>query len=124
MHENLYTIVLLGILLNSCSFPTTKEAEIKYSTEPAFKVPKNIEWREVGLAKELINIKEKLVIISGGSNPLPLHKWEGLNIGFHWQKITEGKYSGTIKMPEKNSGIYFITILNNTYQTNFKLIKR
>ena len=86
MHKNLYTIVVLGILLKSCSFPTTKKAGIKYSTEPAFKVPKNIEWREVGLAKELINIKEKLVIISGGSNPLPIHKWEGLKVGFPWQK--------------------------------------
>jgi hypothetical protein len=77
MHKNLYAIVLLGFLLNSCSFPTTKEAGIKYSTRPAFQVPKNIEWREVGLAKELINVKEKIVIISGGSNPLPLHEWEG-----------------------------------------------
>ena len=51
MHKNLYTIALLGIVLNSCSFTTTEEAGIKYSTEPAFKVPKNIEWKEVGLTK-------------------------------------------------------------------------
>jgi len=86
MHKNLYTIILLGCLLNSCSFPTTKEAGIKYSTRPAFQVPKNIEWKEVGLAKELINIKEKIVIISGGSNPLPLHEWEELKVRFPWQK--------------------------------------
>jgi len=61
MHKTLYTIILFGFLLNSCSFPTTKEAGIKYSTRPAFQVPKNIEWREVGLAKGLINIKEKMV---------------------------------------------------------------
>ena len=37
-------IVLLGLFLSSCSFPTTREAGIKYSTQTAFQVPKNIEW--------------------------------------------------------------------------------
>ena len=87
VHTNLYAIVLVGILLNSCSFPTTKEAGIRYSTEPAFQFPKNIEWRDVGLAKELINIKEKMVVISGGSNfSLPILQWEELKVGFPWQK--------------------------------------
>ncbi len=86
MHKNIYTIILSVFLLNSCSFPTTKEAGIKYATRPAFPLPKNIEWREVGLAKELINVKEKMVIISGGSNPLPLHQWEDLKVGLPWQK--------------------------------------
>ena len=27
-----------------------------------------------------------MVIISGGSNPLPLHQWEGSKVGFPWQK--------------------------------------
>ena len=40
------------------------------------------------------------------------------------QNITEGKCSGTIKIPEINSGIYYLTILDNTNQTTFKLIKR
>ena len=43
---------------------------------------------------------------------------------FVGQKITEGKCSGTIKIPEINSGIYYLTILDNTNQTTFKLIKR
>lgn len=86
MLKNIFIILLFGFLLNACSFPTTKEAGIKYATQPAFKVPETIEWREVGLAKELINIKEKMVIISGGSNPLPLHQWEEFKVGFPWQK--------------------------------------
>ena len=86
MYNNLYITILLGFLLNACSFPTTKEAGIKYSTKPAFKAPKNIEWRKVGIAKELINVKEKIVVISGGSNPLPLHEWEGLKVGYPWHK--------------------------------------
>ncbi len=86
MHKNLFSIILFVILLNSCNFQTTKEAGIKYSTRPVFQVLKNIEWREVGLAKELINVKEKMVIILGGSNPLPLHQWEELKVGFPWKK--------------------------------------
>lgn len=40
------------------------------------------------------------------------------------RNITEGKCSGTIKIPETNSGIYYLTILNNNNQTTYKLIKR
>ena len=43
---------------------------------------------------------------------------------FFGQNITEGKCSRTIKIPEINSGIYYLTILDNTNQTTFKLIKR
>jgi len=86
MYKYLYAIVILGTLLTSCSFPTTKEAGIKYSTRPAFQVPQNIDWKEVGLAKELINVKEKIVIINGGSKPLPLHEWDGIKVRFPWQK--------------------------------------
>ena len=86
MLKNICTTILFSSLLNSCSFPTTKQALIKYSTHPAFQVPVDIEWREVGLAKELININEKMVIVSGGSNPLPLHQWEELKVRFPWQK--------------------------------------
>ena len=43
---------------------------------------------------------------------------------FLGRNIIEGKCSGTIKIPETNSGIYYLTILNNTNQTTFKLIKR
>lgn len=108
MHRNLLcTIVLLGFILISCSFPKTKEAGIKYSTRPAFQVPKNIEWREVGLAKELINVKEKMVIISGGSNPLPLHEWEGLKVGFPWIKNIDRHIlinkTALIRSPNANS---------------------
>ena len=40
------------------------------------------------------------------------------------RNVIEGKCLGTIKIPETNSGIYYLTILNNTNQTTFKLIKR
>ncbi|MFL2564977.1 MAG: T9SS type A sorting domain-containing protein [Parvicellaceae bacterium] len=43
---------------------------------------------------------------------------------FLGQNITEGKCSGTIKIPKTISGTYYLTILNNTNQKTFKLIKR
>jgi len=43
---------------------------------------------------------------------------------FLGRNITEGKCSRNIKLPETKSGIYYLTILNNTNQTTVKLIKR
>ena len=43
---------------------------------------------------------------------------------FLGRNIIEGKCSGTINMPEAKSGIYYLTILNNSNQTTYKLIKR
>ncbi|MCP4550445.1 MAG: T9SS type A sorting domain-containing protein [Bacteroidetes bacterium] len=43
---------------------------------------------------------------------------------FLGQNVIEGKCLGTVKIPEINSGIYYLTIRNNTNQTTFKLIKR
>jgi hypothetical protein len=40
------------------------------------------------------------------------------------RNILEGKCFETIKIPVANAGIYFLTILNKTSQTTFKLIKR
>ena len=43
---------------------------------------------------------------------------------FLGQKVIEGKYSGNVKIPETDSGIYYLTIINNINKTTFKLIKR
>ena len=43
---------------------------------------------------------------------------------FFGRNISEGKCSGTINMPEAKSGIYYLTILNNSNQTTYKLINR
>jgi len=43
---------------------------------------------------------------------------------FLGRNVIEGKCLGTVKIPETNSGTYYLTILNNTNQTTFKLIKR
>ena len=43
---------------------------------------------------------------------------------FLGQKVIEGKYSGNVKIPLTDSGIYYLTIINNINKTTFKLIKR
>ena len=86
MHKYICKILLFSFLINSCSFPTTQQAGIRYSTQPAFQVPNDMKWKEVGIAKELININEKMVIISGGSNPLQLNQWEELKVRYPWKK--------------------------------------
>ena len=40
------------------------------------------------------------------------------------RNVIEGKCLGTLKIPDTKSGIFYLTILNNTNQTTFKLIKR
>jgi hypothetical protein len=40
------------------------------------------------------------------------------------RSIVEGKYFKTIKIPETESGIYYLTILNDGNGTTYKLIKR
>ena len=77
---------VIVMLFNSCDFDSVEEAGIKYPTKPAFEVPSNIEWQEIGTAKEIINVKEKLVVVSGGKNPIPLKIWDNFKPRIPWQK--------------------------------------
>jgi hypothetical protein len=43
---------------------------------------------------------------------------------FLGRNVLEGKCFGPVQMPATNSGMYFLTILNKTNQTTFKLVKR
>lgn len=81
------TITLtLAVLLHACSLPTAKQAGLQFPTTPAFEVSDNIEWQEIGFAKELLNQHEKTVVISGGTNPIPLEAWEDFKPKFPWAK--------------------------------------
>lgn len=66
--------------------PTVDEAQLRYSTNISTSIPDNVEWEEISLAKEIVNIKEKLVVISGGSNPLPLEEWDDFKTRVPWKK--------------------------------------
>ena len=43
---------------------------------------------------------------------------------FLGRNVIEGKCLGPVEMPATNSGMYYLTILNKTNQTTFKLVRR
>jgi hypothetical protein len=49
-------------------------------------VPDHIKWEKVGSAKELINTKEKLVIVGGGENPISDEEWDNFKPRYPWTK--------------------------------------
>ena len=85
-----FGMYIFGMLLfTSCGFDSVEEAGIKYATKPAFELPANTQWQQIGTAKELINIKESLVIISDGNNAIPKEAWDDLKVRLPWQKNIE-----------------------------------
>ncbi len=85
--SSLFGYFIFGIFMfTSCGFESAAEAGIKYKTKPAFELPKNIQWQEVGFATELINIKENLVVIGVGDNPIPRNEWDDFKPRLPWKK--------------------------------------
>ncbi|GAB4420173.1 MAG: hypothetical protein OHK0039_33420 [Bacteroidia bacterium] len=80
-------MVALAVLLGSCGpqLPTTDEADLRFATI-ASPLPDNLRYQEIGFARELINIKSMLVVISGGSNPIPLDRWDDFKPRLPWTK--------------------------------------
>lgn len=86
MKRNISVLAILAIFLfNSCGLKTAEQVGLQFSTEKS-KLPDTLDWKEIGFAKELINQKEKIVIISGGTNPLPLDKWDDFKPSYPYQK--------------------------------------
>jgi len=79
-------LVIIWFCIASCGFESVEEAGIKYPTKQAFEVPNNIQWEKVGLAKELVNLKKNLVVISGGENPVPKEAWADFKPILPWKK--------------------------------------
>lgn len=68
-------LITLTFLAACSPLPTSQDIGLRFSTEKS-RLPNDLQWREIGLAKELLHPKEKMVVISGGSNPIPLDKWD------------------------------------------------
>jgi len=83
---NRYILIAIAWLTVSCDMDSVEEAKIHYSTTPAVTIPSNLQWMQVGHANELINVKEKLVVISGGENEIPKSKWDDFKPRIPWQK--------------------------------------
>ena len=83
------TCIFVMLLFTSCGFDSVEESGIQYTTKQAFELPENIQWQQIGTAKELINVKENLVIISDGNNAIPKDAWDDLKVRLPWQKNIE-----------------------------------
>lgn len=88
MIEPYRLLSLLAVLLHlsGCSLPSATEANLSYPTTPALEAPENTEWKKPGLAKELINLKEQVVLLSGGAQPIPPEEWNELKVRYPWTK--------------------------------------
>jgi hypothetical protein len=73
-------------LVSGCSLPSATEANLSYPTTPALEAPANIDWKKPGLAKELINLKEQVVLLSGGAQPIPPEVWSEMKVRYPWTK--------------------------------------
>jgi len=79
-------ILIAVVVLSSCSgIKTAQQVGLHFSTEQSA-LPDSLIWRNIGFAKELINQKEQMVVISGGSNPIPLDQWIQFKASFPYQK--------------------------------------
>ena len=87
MTRNIYLLltILTTILFSACGLKTAKEIGLRFSTEKS-KLPDTLNWRKIGFAKELLNQKEMIVVISGGSNPIPLDSWGDFKVSFPYKK--------------------------------------
>lgn len=86
MKRILFALIILSALsFQSCGIKTAKEVGLHFSTEKS-KLPETLNWKKIGFAKELINQKEMIVVISGGSNPLPLDQWDAFEPSFPYTK--------------------------------------
>lgn len=86
MKRNTYVlIILMTLIFQSCAIKTASKVGLHFSTEKS-KLPDTLHWKKIGFAKELINQKEMVVVISGGRNPIPLDKWGDFKPSFPYKK--------------------------------------
>lgn len=86
--------------------PTCQRSDVKFSTVP-INLPANVEWRELTFAKELMNIYRKVVVIHGGTRPIPDEQWNSFRPIFPWQKNINRnllfKKTAFLRSPDKKS---------------------
>ena len=86
MKPYIYLLTVLTLFaLHACGLKTAKEIGLQFSTEQS-KLPDTLHWRKIGFAKELINQKDMIVVISGGTNPIPLDKWDDFKPSMPYRK--------------------------------------
>jgi len=84
-------VIFAVFSLTACvtpSLPSSAEAKVSFATksEP---LPADLEWGRRSVAHELINIKDLVVVVSGGPNPIPDAEWESYRPPMPWMKNIE-----------------------------------
>jgi hypothetical protein len=69
----------------SLNVPECSQVGLKYSTALST-IPSNLTYSSISFAKEIINQQEKLVIVSGGTNPIPTTSWSSFSPSFPYSK--------------------------------------
>lgn len=90
LNVSAFLLASLLLLSYSCGLKTAEEAGLSFSTQ-ASKLPDNLQWQEIGFAKELMNQKEMMVVISGGANPIPLADWDDFKATLPYRKNIDRK---------------------------------
>lgn len=79
------SIAVISTIL-SLNVPTCSQVGLRYSTTLSA-LPSNLQYSSsIGLAKEIVNQQEKIVILSGGTNPIPLASWDSFSPSFPYAK--------------------------------------
>ncbi len=75
------------ICMTGCKphLPNIASKELSFSTE-ASDLPAEVIWREIGFARELINIRDLQVVVSGGESPISASDWEAFRPRLPWVK--------------------------------------
>ena len=80
-------IVSITTILASCDLPNSSDAEIRYKTKNVKtpKIPAAL-WEKPKEAKEIINLKEKKVVVNVAPNPLSDAEWKDFSTLPPWRK--------------------------------------
>lgn len=78
--SNAFTGLISSFLIQSCD-----KTSLKFSTEKS-KLPDNINWTTISFGKEIINILQGVVVISGGSHAITKDEWNDFHPNFPWLK--------------------------------------
>jgi hypothetical protein len=82
--QKFLSIAVVSTIL-SLNVPECSQVGLRYSTALST-IPSNLTYSSISFAKEIINQQEKLVVVSGGINPIPTTSWSSFSPSFPYSK--------------------------------------
>lgn len=84
--KSVLVMITASFLVACGGLPTAENAGISFPTKPAINVNQDFDWEKIGFAKEMVNAKKLVVVVSGGSHPIPVDEWDDFSPVFPWVK--------------------------------------